>query len=405
MNVGDAPDPKTPTHRYVYGSYVDEVIFREGDYTDSDSDNDRLLFYHRNQQYSIVALTDEEGEVVERYAYTAYGETTILDENGNEIDETKYSNPYTYTGRRADEELGLLYFRARYYDPQTGEFISRDPLGYVDGMSQYRAYFVPGGLDPSGTVSAGWHHPYPCHLGGAYSTQPLFYLDDAAHQAAHAYFRGIDIQFGDAGRELWKKFTEKEQILHVKNSMRAAGLSENIIESQLANILRGATPGTLTPRTGPKAPRIPLSRVMTAGIGLGVGIALDVLTSPAAIADDTVPHRFGDEDCKDKKACNCTEEVYVSAERNWSNPRLDIFATDWEAIRKGDHRSLIAIIANTESQRTGKILDCQNQPIKMTPSVCRSHNDQTTRKPVTWDPGDGFTYTKHYYLSCEPVEN
>ena len=65
-------------------------------------------------------------------------------------EETKYSNPYTYTGRRADEELGLLYFRARYYDPQTGEFISRDPLGYVDGMSQYRGYFVPGATDPSG---------------------------------------------------------------------------------------------------------------------------------------------------------------------------------------------------------------------------------------------------------------
>ena len=45
-----------------------------------------------------------------------------------------------------------MYFRARYYSPQLGQFISRDPLGYVDGMSQYRAYFVPGGMDPSGEV-------------------------------------------------------------------------------------------------------------------------------------------------------------------------------------------------------------------------------------------------------------
>ena len=151
MDAGDAPNREQPDQRYVYGSYVDELIFKEGEFTDSTTSE--ILFYHRNQQYSIVALTDEEGEVVERYAYTAYGETTILDANGNEIDETKYANPYTYTGRRADEELGLLYFRARYYDPATGEFISRDPLEYVDGMSQYRACFVPGRVDPSGLCS------------------------------------------------------------------------------------------------------------------------------------------------------------------------------------------------------------------------------------------------------------
>ena len=53
--------------------------------------------------------------------------------------------------KQADaRDCSLLYKRARYYDPSTGEFISRDPLGYVDGMSQYRGYFVPGKVDPSG---------------------------------------------------------------------------------------------------------------------------------------------------------------------------------------------------------------------------------------------------------------
>jgi RHS repeat-associated protein len=43
-----------------------------------------------------------------------------------------------------------VYKRARYYDPGTGDFISRDPLEYVDGMSLYRAYLVLGGVDPYG---------------------------------------------------------------------------------------------------------------------------------------------------------------------------------------------------------------------------------------------------------------
>jgi hypothetical protein len=48
-----------------------------------------------------------------------------------------------------------MYFRARYYDPQTGEFVSRDPLEYVDGMSQYRGYFVPSKVDPLGLSCCG----------------------------------------------------------------------------------------------------------------------------------------------------------------------------------------------------------------------------------------------------------
>ena len=49
-----------------------------------------------------------------------------------------------------------MYFRARFYDPDTGEFISRDPLGYVDGMSLYRGYFVPGAVDPLGLQQGGF---------------------------------------------------------------------------------------------------------------------------------------------------------------------------------------------------------------------------------------------------------
>jgi hypothetical protein len=48
----------------------------------------------------------------------------------------------------------MYFFRARYYHAELGRFISRDPIGYVDGMNLYRAYFVPAGVDPLGWLDA-----------------------------------------------------------------------------------------------------------------------------------------------------------------------------------------------------------------------------------------------------------
>jgi RHS repeat-associated protein len=107
--------------------------------------------YHRNQQYSIIGLTNAAGTLVERYSYTAYGTLGIYDANGTVRTTSTYANRYTYTGREYDPDLNLYHFRARWYDPSTGGFISRDPLGYVDGMSLYRGYFGVRSTDPNGT--------------------------------------------------------------------------------------------------------------------------------------------------------------------------------------------------------------------------------------------------------------
>jgi RHS repeat-associated protein len=112
-----------------------------------------------DHRYSVQAITDSSGSVVERYAYTPYGEMVVLDAagapkvdpvSGDALDPIQ---PYGYTGRRYDAEIGLWYFRARYFDAELGRFVSRDPLGYVDGMSMYRGYFVPTAMDPSGWFS------------------------------------------------------------------------------------------------------------------------------------------------------------------------------------------------------------------------------------------------------------
>ncbi|MFO0529650.1 MAG: RHS repeat domain-containing protein, partial [Planctomycetota bacterium] len=87
-------------------------------------------------------------------AYTAYGELTILAPDRTVRTASSFQNRYTYTGREWDPTLRLYYFRARWLEPKAGRFIGRDPLGYVDGMGLYRAYFVPCQWDASGMVTA-----------------------------------------------------------------------------------------------------------------------------------------------------------------------------------------------------------------------------------------------------------
>jgi RHS repeat-associated protein len=108
------------------------------------------LGYHRNQQYSITAMTTSTGAVAERYAYTAYGQPTIASASGSVLTSSAVGNRYTYSGREWDETLGIHHFRARWMSPMTGRFLGRDPIGYVDGLNLYNSYFVPNKLDPNG---------------------------------------------------------------------------------------------------------------------------------------------------------------------------------------------------------------------------------------------------------------
>ena len=103
-----------------------------------------------NHQYSITAITTSAGAISERYAYTAYGQPTILNASGTVISATTLSNRYTYTGREWDATLGLHHFRARWMSPSAGRFLGRDPIGYDISSLLYDASFMVVGLDPSG---------------------------------------------------------------------------------------------------------------------------------------------------------------------------------------------------------------------------------------------------------------
>jgi RHS repeat-associated protein len=137
------------------------------------------LGYHRNQQYSITAMTTSTGAVAERYAYTANGQPTIASASGSVLTSSAVGNRYTYTGREWDETLGLHHFRARWMSPMTGRFLGRDPIGYAGsewGLYEFLDGMPLGKCDPSGLVPILCIcHEYPPFSGGLGPGRPREY--------------------------------------------------------------------------------------------------------------------------------------------------------------------------------------------------------------------------------------
>jgi len=110
------------------------------------------FYYHRDHQGSIIALSDKEGKIVEFIEYDGhYGAI----QNHTKLVETY--NPYGYTGRETDAN-DLYYYRARYYDPLAGRFLSLDPIGFESGDFNFYRYIGNNPVnhtDPSGLIMSG----------------------------------------------------------------------------------------------------------------------------------------------------------------------------------------------------------------------------------------------------------
>lgn len=103
--------------------------------------------YEQDGLGSITSLSGLTGVIANSYAYSSFGNLTTS--TGT------LTNPFQYTGRDSDPETGLVYYRARYYDPAIGRFLSEDPIGFRGGNNFY-AYVENDPLnfvDPLGTQS------------------------------------------------------------------------------------------------------------------------------------------------------------------------------------------------------------------------------------------------------------
>ena len=132
---------EAPRRSFVHGSqYIDERVLMR-------LPNGAEYYYLPRELYSVAALTDEDGAIVEAATYDTYGQVAVYDGSAQAVDDSPVGNPYYFTGRRLDLlptasgpqpiTKQLYHYRARAYDPGNGRFVQRDPLEHVDGPNVY----------------------------------------------------------------------------------------------------------------------------------------------------------------------------------------------------------------------------------------------------------------------------
>ncbi len=96
-----------------------------------------LFYYLLDGLGSVAALVDAAGRVVASYTTDAYGN---LKQSTGDL-----PNPFIFTAREFDPDTGLYYYRARYYDPTLGRFLTKDPAGLdLEDLASLNPYLYVG---------------------------------------------------------------------------------------------------------------------------------------------------------------------------------------------------------------------------------------------------------------------
>ena len=242
-------------HRYLNGPLIDQVFADE-------TGGNGVLWYLSDTQNTVRDVAKYESTTAGTQAtvrnhleYNTFGIVTTADDPttvtvndgdrpGLEGTGNEFSPQRSYTGREPDTATGLIYYRARWYDPRIGRFISEDPIGFAAGdanLSRYVGNSTPNAVDPSGLdgeFSVHWHHLFPqkyapdlAKLGVSTSfmdsAQNGWYLLAEDHRKVHSSVGTTD---WNTDWEAWiklqkgKKITEQELIEQIEFMKRKHGL-------------------------------------------------------------------------------------------------------------------------------------------------------------------------------------
>jgi RHS repeat-associated protein len=191
----DRPRSNATKHVYAGTSRVASKLARQDGPNSNPNGNTPfekdIYFYHPDHLGSSSYITDLNGKVYEALIYFPFGEGWI-EENTN-VQRT----PYHFTSKELDEETGLYYFGARYYDPRTSVWQSADPIigKYLPTGQRERDENLPG-------------------LGGIYRSVNVNlyrYVDPGGrHDHIYTFYTG---KTNLTGRQVFESQTQGQQFL------------------------------------------------------------------------------------------------------------------------------------------------------------------------------------------------
>jgi RHS repeat-associated protein len=257
----------TPTANLLTGG-IDERFTR----TDASGTYDYLT----DALGSTVALTDSTGASQVQYSYAPYGAMSITGTT---------TNSYAYTGREFDG-LGINYYRARYYNPATGRFLSEDPLGFEGGINKYAYagnnpinFRDPSGLDKKSTgfcslVPSGRTTGISFGVGGIGSVGGGLELVENYDTGQVSGFAYGGMQLGWNGGASGSVYTGGVQGLNGSNSNYSGGFTGFNGGAGGVGVWGASSSGGLT---GGVNGLVPNGNVNASGVSLGKGL----LTGPS----------------------------------------------------------------------------------------------------------------------------
>ena len=127
-NIGSQPTIQNDLHAHPTGLNTTFGRALEGSKHD-------IQYFHKNYLDHVYAVSDDRGDIIEHYRYTAFGEPEFYNESGEQLSGSAIENDILWNVKRYSEESGLYMYLYLHYEAEHGRWLSRDPIAERGGVN------------------------------------------------------------------------------------------------------------------------------------------------------------------------------------------------------------------------------------------------------------------------------